>query len=207
MDEPSKGLRLYARILHELTQCPRTAVEMLPVLGLDRNANRALFGQMHLRRLIHISSWNKVRNGFIAVWGAGNMPDAIAPMRADGKPGEPRAPAKFRSCSDLSAFREVITALEHPHTVTMLAEVTGLHRTSLNWLVRYMHDKRLIYICEWDREVAITPVATYMLGNERDKSRPRPMTIEEINTRKRDSAQAKSDAMRLLRALANVQQP
>jgi len=207
MTDSKRGTILYARVLYELGQQPRTNIEMQSVLRLDRNATKALMAQMHLRELVHIGGWAKDSHGrHMPVWFAGRVEDAPKPARQTGKPAKPRPKAKIQNRPNLMAFESVVRAMEsQPHTRKMLAQESGLHHTVINRLVRYMHDKGLIRVADWDRDLARVPVEMFVMADgEKDKPRPRPQSLVELNRKKHTALKARREMLSFIRALANV---
>jgi len=207
MTDSKRGTILYARVLYELGQQPRTNKAIEPVLRLDRNATKALMAQMHLRELVHVGSWEKDHLGrHFPVWHAGRGEDATKPARVTGKPAKPRPKAKIQNRPNLMAFESVVRAMEaQPHTRKMLAQESGLHSTVINRLVTYMHGKGLIRVADWDRDLARVPVEMFIMADgQKDKPRPRPQSLAELNRKKHNALKARREMLSVIRALANV---
>lgn len=101
----------------------------------------------------------------------------------------------FRYGPAAARMERILALLSKPHTRQELAEATHIGvRGVQSYLTALMAEKpRRIHVHDWRPNSPGSPTAVYLLGDKRDKKKPRAMTAAERSRRRRADADVAID--------------
>lgn len=182
----------------QLTRSPKTTRELASALEMKWYQSLSdTLQQMRKLHIIRVHAWQDTGNvcGMkAAVWTATPGIDAPTPMTVNGCEAANLNRRQVKATSNLIAFAHLWEALDGgKHSTHALAELCGFTVSTVQDLVRRLHDERLIYIARYERQpTGGEPIRHYSRGNRKDVQRPAPESLSIYNEKRRIRARMRN---------------
>lgn len=166
------------RAIFDLLQQPHTIRELSHAMNLTKDSigyHLAILTAPACKR-VHVSGWRSGNAGpFVAVYLAGNAPDAPKPPYRPGVRHPPRVKPLTMALRADERDAALLAALTEPMTIPVLADKLGLIASAVMYSLNRLRaaDHRRVHIAGYRKcGVRATWQALYAVGNEPDAPKP-----------------------------------
>jgi hypothetical protein len=169
-----RGMRGYATVLATL-RTPMTVDVLSGAVGCGTATLRQVVRRLHVYGLIHVAGWHRDKpcGPYAALWAEGEGSDVPYPKANSRWKWADRSNDTATTRVEMLTFKHVMDALDDPHTLASLREITGATKAALQALLQHMRALRLARIAGWERADNGIPMPLFRMGAGRDADRPR----------------------------------
>lgn len=164
----------YLKLWRILRDGPASTATIAERLGISHQEAVKTIRALRAVKLVCVDGMEKQGRAWVPFWTRGAV-DKSTPVRIGGVP-KPGAKAV--------AFKSLLKSLSQPIYASKLSEETGVCYAATLRFLKVAKAFQIIYVCSWTKESGSGDwTAEYRLGANQNKTKPDPVSRQEINRR------------------------